>query len=213
MQTIGAPGGPHIFWDVDNICPSSLPSLTQLSLLLTSSVSDLSARPTSEVTLVAFANPRTITRLAGTAVAPSGEQIPNASEFQGALDAVRGNVVCTKSRKQSTDLALRTALCHHAASHPGSMVACVSDDTDFATTLRYCASSLGCYVISIGEHNRRRKRPHWATARRLETLRLARAADATIVLTRPQTVYDQEGGGLQEILDQWGVGEVWINPR
>ena len=289
----------HIFWDLDNVRPSSLQELHDLGNIIISAVLDLdltmyrfnklnnereqasnkksslfpdettvygSAEEPSLLLSIAprcgnigftvFANPTTISLLSTSmeyfASCTTGRGTPAPSQhnhkFQGTLiqnhnqdllylrdlesvvESLNGILVQTTGRKQSVDLAMRSAMLDYIKANTtnstlqynsnttnGSttitaapLLACISDDSDFVQILKYCRS-LGCTTVSIGEH-KGRKIPSWAAPRRIDNLPLPAAASAAITLRRPPQMTNHINKDSDE-REQWSIARVWINPK
>lgn len=256
----------HIFWDLDNVRPSSLQELQDLGTAISAAVLELaqctqqepqsgskvvanegSSRDESStsgidklpVGLTVFANPTTFSKLS------SSTALDDHRDLKSVVESLDGTLVRTTGRKQSVDLAMKSAMLEYAK-HASTaktiksdrdeikdiklsnltvnqdqsnrqdlrsvttvvaaavpILACVSDDSDFVQMLKYCGS-LGCTTVSIGEH-KGRKRPAWATPRRLHALPLPAAAAVAITLRRPS--------GSDNCRERWSVAGVWVNPN
>lgn len=188
---------PHIFWDLDNLRPSDIGEARQLSELLVNQVSEHSNKHIPKVT--AFANDVTISSISSSSLSP---------DLIGVLEeAVCGRVVQTSSkRKQSVDREMKQSMIDFACQEPESLkiVACVSDDTDFVSTLQYCSSLPNCKTMVFGRSGSN-KRPKWASTRRLDFLPLALSVGIAVALRR-----DCDDARSQRVL--WKVVNTWCNP-
>jgi hypothetical protein len=189
---------PHIFWDLDNLRPSDIEEARQLSELLVNQVFEHSNKQIPEVT--AFGNDVTVSSISGSTLVPD-------SPIGMLEEALCGRVVQTSSkRKQSVDREMKQSMIDFAYQEPESLkiVACVSDDHDFVSTLQYCSSLPNCKTLVFGRFGSN-KRPKWASARRLDFLPLALSVGIAVALRR-----DCDNAKSQRAI--WKAVNSWCNP-
>lgn len=191
----------HIFWDMDNLRPLDIDEAMQLSELLVDYVSLCVSGPV-RTNVTAFGNDVTILSLVNSTYT---------YDSKGRLDeAVRGQVVetCSK-RKQSVDSEMKQSMVEFARQKDSlNVIACVSDDKDFVSTLRYCSSLPNCETIAFGRFSSH-KRPRWAHARSLRSLPLPSSVKIAVSLRREHEKYDIKGCSQRMV---WRVVNTWCNP-
>lgn len=210
---------PKLFWDLDNIKPRSITSLSSLSRLLRSTASTITG--SQDVDFEIFANQRTLSAFAEDYI-HANDTITDAALASKASDTIALSVsrearpsssavvIPTSPRKQSADLALRNAVMEHirdmtlnqSIRSENFFIGCISDDTDFSHILQYC-STLGIVTLSFGLYQGH-KRPSWARPKKIDTCALPRGSHIAVRLKRNvDDVYNEK----------WGVSDIWYNPR
>ena len=195
----------HIFWDLDNLRPPSQSSLLSLAHLLITTVQTITTTNVLPITITLFANPTTVHALN---LDPSS--LSSSSSFSSpphphpTTATTTYTFITTTARPQSVDLAMRTCMLDYCSQQrqqeqqkgQHSILVCISDDSDFATPLRYISSRyrhmLTTVVVGMFQSN---KRPGWAHPRKIESLALPCSAHIAIQLRLEQQESQQQGGG------------------
>ena len=194
---------PIIVWDVDNVHPGSLKSVRNLAQVLVEAVKKAADQDGQHefplLNCKLYANERSLER-----IGVSDDSVEGALE-----EFCHPHLVVTRVRKQSVDVAMRQEMIEFAkkCGPNNGVIACVSDDSDFIPTFKYCRS-LGCKIISIGRHSSH-KRPSWMHPRKLSTLPLVSAAGAGIALLQMNQF--NRIGGADDQFSEWKIVNSWFS--